>query len=246
MSKYQFKIDDINPDSTHGKILSKIKPGSKVLECGCASGYMTRYLHEKMGCTVDVIEINSADLEQAEQWANRAYHGNLDENGWTDFISGEKYDFILFADVLEHLKNPKYVMLYASKSLCDDGKIIVSIPNICHNDIMIRMYYDLFTYTNMGLLDNTHIHFWGLKDFCMMCDEIGLKAGECDCVSYPTGTTEQRVDLSVIDQEFLNCLKKRDLGEVYQFVFSCSRNMEKYVKDLKEEMYIPDYMKYDK
>ena len=222
MSKYQFVIDEINPESTHGKILSKIKPGSKVLECGCASGYMTRYMHEKMGCSVDVIEINRVDLEQAEQWANRSYCGNLDEDRWLDFVAGNKYNYILFADVLEHLRNPKSALYCASKYLADNGKIIVSIPNICHNDIMIRMYYDLFTYTKIGLLDDTHIHFWGMKDFILMCSEIGLNADECDCITYPTGTTEQRSDLSLIDQNLVECLKKREFGEVYQFVFSCS------------------------
>ena len=48
MSKYNFAVDSINTNSTHGKILSQIKEGSTVLECGCATGYMTRFMKEKM------------------------------------------------------------------------------------------------------------------------------------------------------------------------------------------------------
>ena len=49
MSKYDFEIDLSNRTST-GIILNKIKPGSVVLEFGCATGRMTRYMKEAMDC----------------------------------------------------------------------------------------------------------------------------------------------------------------------------------------------------
>lgn len=224
MSKYEFpEIQFIDNNTTHGKVLSCVTPGSKVLECGCASGYMTKYMHEKMGCTVDVLDINYADLKKAKQYANDAFMSDLNREYWYESIDGNKYDFILFADVIEHLRDPMRVLKDAIHLLKDDGKIIVSIPNICHNDILIRMYYDIFTYSDTGLLDSTHIHFWGIKNFVMECHEIGLNPEKCDCICRQTGTTEQRMDLADVDQEFLSCLKKRDLGEIYQFVFTCSK-----------------------
>ena len=42
----------------------------------------------------------------------------------------KKYDFIIFADVLEHLVEPWVVLKNVSKFLKPKGSIIVSIPNI--------------------------------------------------------------------------------------------------------------------
>ena len=221
MSKYNFAVDEINPDSTHGRILSKIKPGSTILEMGCATGYMTKYMKEQMNCTVDIVEIDEEAYKTALQYARKGFIGNLSDPLWRMFFDKERYDYILFADVLEHLVNPMTVLKSASELLKPEGQIIITIPNICHNDIMIRMFYDLFTYTNMGLLDCTHVHFWGLRDFVMQCDQIGLHAKECNCILRETSHTEQALPAENVDPDLLEVLKKRDFGEVYQYLFVC-------------------------
>ena len=221
MSKYNFSVDSINTNSTHGKILSQIKEGSTVLECGCATGYMTRFMKEKMGCSVSIVEIDEEAYNIARESAEDGFCGNLDEHYWSDHFKNGKFDYILFADVLEHLRNPVRTLSFAKKLLKNDGKVIFSIPNICHNDIMIRMYYDNFTYTNVGLLDNTHIHFWGGNNLPGFCDKAGFDIEVIDLLLAKTGKTEQGFPLNQIDDELLALLKKRKLGEVYQYIVTC-------------------------
>ena len=221
MSKYNFAVDEINPNSTHGKILSQIKEGSTVLECGCATGYMTRFMKEKMGCSVSIVEIDEEAYNIAMESAEDGFCGNLDEHYWADHFKNGKFDYIMFADVLEHLRNPVRTLSFAKKLLKNDGKVIFSIPNICHNDIMIRMYYDNFTYTNIGLLDNTHIHFWGGNNLPGFCDKAGFDIEVIDLILAKTGKTEQGFPLNQIDDELLALLKKRKLGEVYQYIVTC-------------------------
>lgn len=221
MSKYNFSVDSINTNSTHGKILSQIKEGSTVLECGCATGYMTRFMKEKMGCSVSIVEIDEEAYNIAMESAEDGFCGNLDEHYWADHFKNGKFDYIIFADVLEHLRNPVRTLSFAKKLLKNDGKVIFSIPNICHNDIMIRMYYDNFTYTNIGLLDNTHIHFWGGNNLPGFCDKAGFDIEVIDLLLAKTGKTEQGFPLNQIDDELLALLKKRKLGEVYQYIVTC-------------------------
>ena len=221
MSKYNFSIDSINTNSTHGKILSQIKEGSTVLECGCATGYMTRFMKEKMGCSVSIVEIDEEAYNIAMESAEDGFCGNLDEHYWADHFKNDKFDYIIFADVLEHLRNPVRTLSFAKKLLKNDGKVIFSIPNICHNDIMIRMYYDNFTYTDIGLLDNTHIHFWGGNNLPGFCDKAGFDIEVIDLLLAKTGKTEQGFPLNQIDDELLALLKKRKLGEVYQYIVTC-------------------------
>ena len=221
MSKYNFAVDEINQNSTHGKILSQIKEGSTVLECGCATGYMTRFMKEKMGCSVSIVEIDEEAYNIARESAEDGFCGNLDEHYWADHFKNGKFDYIMFADVLEHMRNPVRTLSFAKKLLKNDGKVIFSIPNICHNDIMIRMYYDNFTYTNIGLLDNTHIHFWGGNNLPGFCDKAGFDIEVIDIILAKTGKTEQGFPLNQIDDELLALLKKRKLGEVYQYIVTC-------------------------
>lgn len=223
MSKYNFRIDKIDPNTTHGMILSKIKPGSEVLECGCATGYMTKYMTEQMGCVVDVIEYDEEAIQQAEQYCRKSFCGDLNYYQCWDRFKESRYDFIMFADVLEHLTKPMRALMKAAELLKPEGRIIVSIPNICHNDIVLRMVNDLFCYTDMGLLDNTHIHFWGLRNFIQECDQIGLHVAECNCMGRETGKTEQALPSDVVDKDLLKILKEREFGEVYQFVFTIGK-----------------------
>ena len=79
------------------------------------------------------------------------------------------------------------------------------------------MFYDEWDYTSIALLDNTHIHFWGGKNLGQSFMSAGLKIIDVDAHMAGTQTTEQRYP-GEIDPELLNLLKKREYGEVYQYI----------------------------
>ena len=220
-SKYNFDID-YTPTGTHKLILDNVPNGSTVLECGCASGYMTKYMNQKMNCIVDIFEIDEECFIKAREYARFAYCRDLESEGW-DVSCPNRYDRILFADVLEHLHDPATVLRKAAKLLQPDGKIVVSIPNICHNDIIIKLFYNRFDYTPLGLLDNTHIHFFGLNNLPMFFDDAGLKIVQITPVIFPTGHTEQRI--AGVNRRLLDLLKEREMGEVYQYVIVCEKDV---------------------
>lgn len=221
--KYQFRIRSINPETTHGKILSQVQPGSRVLECGSAEGYMTEYLRNGMGCRVSVVEVDEEGFRLSMQYADDGYRGSLTEDGCWEHFKDKQFDCILFADVLEHLTNPMFAVLKARELLTDNGAMVISVPNVCHNDIILRMYYDCFTYTSMGLLDNTHVHFWGFRDFSWFLKEAGMVITKVTDQIMLTGTTEQRINLEGADRDLLAALEKHTLGEVYQFIVTCKK-----------------------
>ena len=65
-SKYFANIERIHENDSHGIIISQIAPGSTVLECGCATGYMTRYMKEAINAKVSIIELNPSDYMIAD------------------------------------------------------------------------------------------------------------------------------------------------------------------------------------
>lgn len=222
MGKYDVHIDMRNRRSSHTLILEQIKPESYVLEMGCYTGYMTKYMKEKLNCCVNVVEIDEQAIECAKPYAYNAFCGDLNSDEWYGHFNLNRYDYILFADVLEHLIDPLTTLTMATELLRKDGKVIISIPNICHNDIIIQLFYDHFRYTNWGLLDNTHIRFWGREDFIEMINKARLKVTDIRTVNFSTQGTEQHCKFRV-DDELMNLLKRREYGEVYQYIFTCEK-----------------------
>lgn len=217
--KYDIHFNTLDVNTSHGKILSQISPGSKVLECGCSTGYMTRWMSENLECHVSIVEIDEKCFQIASQYAENGYCGDLQQDGWIQFFQNERFDYVLFADVLEHLIRPLDVLQQAKKILKNEGKVIASIPNIAHNDIILRLSQDQFTYTKLGLLDETHVHFWGRNNLEDFFAEAGFSIVSLDGTRAPTGSTEQFLgDVSSVDFRLLNLLKCRPLGEIYQYV----------------------------
>lgn len=220
MSKYDFEVD-LSQNSSTGIILNKIEKGSTVLEFGCAAGRMTRYMKEVLGCRVYIVEYDAAAYERALEYAEDGLCDDILNFQWVERFKDEKFDAILFADVLEHLTLPEKALKYAAELLRDSGGIYVSIPNITHNDVLLKAFEERFDYTSTGLLDDSHVHFWGMDNIAALADQCGLHIGEIEGTYCPTGHTEQYDEVNRPGNTLLeNILKERQCGEVYQFVVS--------------------------
>ena len=166
--KYDFELrmDERNSLSL---IAKQVEENSIVLEFGPANGRLTRYLKEKKNCKIYAVEIDKDAAKDAGRFTEQIIIGDIEEFSWLENWSNIEFDYILFADVLEHLHDPLEVLKQTKCILKDSGKVIVSVPNVAHNAILIDLYRNIFNYTNVGLLDNTHIHlfaYYSLKEFC--------------------------------------------------------------------------------
>ncbi len=220
MSKYDFDVD-LSDNSSTGLILNRLKPASVVLEFGCATGRMTKYMKEKLACEVYIVEIDKEAYDVAINYAVDGVCGDILKYEWREKFASIRFDAIIFADVLEHLTRPEEALSKAAQLLGEDGMIYVSIPNITHNDILTKAVEERFDYTEIGLLDNTHVHFWGRHNIDILAEQCGLKLGWITGTTCPSGITEQYYGTDYnADRVLLNFLKERVYGEIYQFVFS--------------------------
>ena len=153
------QIYDIKDELTvSDSCLCFLTPNAKVLEFGSATGYATRYMTKKFNSEVTCVEINSEMAEIGRQYANKMIIADIEGDEWEKKLNC-CFDYIIFADVLEHLHHPDRIIARAKRFLKEDGYILTSIPNIGHNAIIMNLRNGLFKYTETGLLDNTHIHF---------------------------------------------------------------------------------------
>lgn len=87
----------------------------------------------------------------------------------------ESFDYIILADIVEHLRNPWAFLKKMRSFLKEDGKIIVSVPNVCHVSNLWGMLHGDWEYGEAGILDSTHLRFFTKKSFTGCLEEAGLQ-----------------------------------------------------------------------
>lgn len=216
--KYDFELV-LEEENSVNKILNEIEKDSDVLEFGPASGRMTKYLKEHMGCRVYIVEIDRESAKEASKSAEDAVIGDIEDFEWLDRWEGKKFDYVIFADVLEHLKNPEQVLAKTKILLKEDGRTIISVPNVGHNSILIQLINNVFHYTPVGLLDRTHIHLFAYHTLKMVCDQAGYLPVKEDAVYAAVGQNEVEAFYGQVSGKMQSELKKRIYNNVYQYIF---------------------------
>lgn len=205
------------------KVIDQIKPRSRVLEFGPASGRMTKYLHDELECEVFFVEIEEAAAKLASRYAEDWICGDIEEYEWLNRWENVRFDFITFADVLEHLKDPLNVLKKTRRILTEEGKVLISVPNVGHNSVMINLTNNIFQYTTLGLLDSTHTRLFSYFSLKKFCEEAGYEIIVEDATYSSVGENEIDAHYAQVEIEAEKVLKNREYGLVYQFVFALQK-----------------------
>lgn len=215
--KYDFRID-MSQYNSLTIILRNIVSQSKVLEFGPAAGYMTCYMKESLGCDVTCIEIDKEAAAVSSKYCEKMLIADINNMKWTQELAGEEFDHIIFADVLEHLKNPDRVLLEAGKFLKRCGTILTSIPNIGHSAIIMDLLQGKFEYRPLGLLDESHIRFFTRKSIYELLEKAGLQSIEEYSICLRPEQTEIGQNYRHFSDAVACFLENRADAHVYQFV----------------------------
>ena len=156
------KESDIENNSSLKKMINFIGGNKKVLDVGCATGYLARLLREK-GCSVIGIEINQKAAEIARSFCEEVIAVDLERVSLAEILSDRLFDVVVFGDILEHLRDPWRILQETHQVLAPSGYVVASIPNIAHGNIRLSLLQGNFDYQEVGILDNTHLRFFTRK-----------------------------------------------------------------------------------
>jgi len=236
--RYAHEIDP-NGGSAAAVLAGMVEPGQRVLELGTGPGTVTRILHDK-GCKVTGVEMDPDTLATCAPFCERTLQANLEDPLWWQPLEGEKFEVIICADVLEHLRDPRPLLEKLPVFLRDGGCVLMSLPNASHLTIVASLLGGRFPYQKNGLLDNTHLKFYGREDLDALLRECGFLWQHWHTVQVDPAQAELKQywnDLEASDQEFLKA-RCAD-GMVYQHVVrafptSAAGHLNKLQKDLME------------
>ena len=156
------------------KIVNWVGQSKKVLECGCHTGHLASWLR-KNGCKVTGIELNEIALEKAKPFLEQSIGGDIENNETWEAIKESSFDVVAFIHVLEHLRDAELALNNGIAKLNEDGIIIIGLPNISNAKDRFQMFRGRFEYTDIGVMDRTHLRFFNHKTAQELIEGAGLK-----------------------------------------------------------------------
>lgn len=164
------------PFTAHRLLLDMVGSGKRVLDVGCASGYLAERL-KAQGCRVTGLERDASAAEQARAHCEQVLVGSADDEALLAKTGGG-FDVILCGDVLEHLPDPTIPLRAFSKLLSPGGSLVVSLPNIAYLTVRLGLLFGRFEYRDEGILDRTHLRFFTRRSARRLFESTGWRETE--------------------------------------------------------------------
>jgi len=157
----------------------KIIPNNKkILDVGCNTGNLGEKLIKNKNCEVWGIDYSKRVVGIAKKRLNKAIF--FDIESYKIPFKNEKFDIIIFGDILEHLRYPEDILKKYSQLLNEDGLIIASIPNVASIKVRLKLLFGNWNYKLGGILDKTHLRFFTKKTIKELFENSGYKIIKMD------------------------------------------------------------------
>lgn len=179
---YQLKD---SPYSSHGLLLASLPAdgaGRRVLDVGCAGGYLSAILASR-GYRVTGVDSPGAACAGFPE-SVELLEADLDL-GLPALTGG--FDFVICADVLEHLRRPAMLLRELHGVLAHGGKLAVSLPNSGHAYFRWTVLRGRFPAEDRGLFDRTHLHFYTWRGWKDLFSAAGFGIESVRCSGVPIG-----------------------------------------------------------
>lgn len=211
---------DPGSDDSLARLSRWIRPRTSVLELGAAAGYFTEWLQQQ-GAAVDVIDIDPEAGRASKPFARRVVVADLDANGWEAALAGgsaPRYDFIVCADVLEHLRDGARLLARLRPLLEPHGELLLSVPNVAHAAIIAGLFEDRFEYGGEGLLDPTHLRLYTWRSLGALLRDAGFRILDWDATDLTPYASEFRTRVEALAPALRSALGPGTRHYVYQWL----------------------------
>lgn len=218
---YKFAYGD---STVYGNICRLVRefsrPGAVHLDIGCGYGTIAEPLRDA-GLTYVGFDLDKDSIEDLRVRGFEAHLIDLEDldaarRVLLDELGDRTLGSISFLDTLEHLTDGAEVLGLLREIALTGAAVplVVSVPNVAHRDVAIKLLTNRWEYTETGLLDQTHIRFYTADSLEQTMQRTGwTQVGEEDFrldrsdQYFPTGSIA--LSSKTVLGDFLNELRDR-------------------------------------
>ena len=205
-------------DTAAAHVLRFVGNKKKVLDIGAGPGSIARPLVELNKCRLSAVEFDERSCELLRLFCDTVVRCDLNDHAWPETLPTRTFDAVVIADVLEHLYDPWTTIKLATGLLNEQGSVVVSLPHASHVAILACLLNEDFDYRDWGLLDRTHIRFFGIKNIQALFEGAGLKIAEFAYVIRRPEETEFADAWATLPKRTQAVLEAGEYAHVYQVV----------------------------
>jgi 2-polyprenyl-3-methyl-5-hydroxy-6-metoxy-1,4-benzoquinol methylase len=175
---YAALVDEHGLSPAHRFLLDSVPAGARVLDVGCATGYLAAELARR-GCRVIGVEADPVAAERARVHCEALVIGDVEDEDCRSALAAlAPFDIVLCGDVLEHLRDPWTALRALAALSARDGRVVLSVPNVAHWTGRRALARGRFPYAEHGLFDRTHLRFFTRASARELAQSAGLRVVE--------------------------------------------------------------------
>jgi 2-polyprenyl-3-methyl-5-hydroxy-6-metoxy-1,4-benzoquinol methylase len=147
--------------------------GRRILDVGCAGGTLAAALKASGAAFVAGVERHPEAAAHARPLLDALVEGDLLTAALPFALAS--FDYVLFADVLEHLPEPETALRRYLPLLAPEGRVVVSVPNMRFYLVLLRLLFDRWEYADSGIRDRTHLRIFTRRSLLALIEGAGLR-----------------------------------------------------------------------
>ncbi len=199
-------------------IAARVPAGASVLDVGCGTGALGRRLIAQRQAAVDGVTYNPQEAALAGQHYRRVEVLDLEQACLDTALGGARYDVIVCADILEHLRAPEALLAQLPSHLRPGGRLLVSVPNAAYAGIVAELMQGDYLYRPEGLLDATHVRLFTRRSLLRSLREQGWVPQAVETIERELCYSEFEPTLAALPPATRNHVLGRPDAFAYQFI----------------------------
>lgn len=159
-------------DEARLKEIGRFKSGGRLLDVGCAFGFFLKHAKDA-GWDVEGVDVSEHALDHAKNTLGieKVHHGPLQNQN----LPPQSFDIITIWDAVEHLPDPRIVLLEMHRLLKADGYLVMEAPNEFYS--LARIVWSLRNRRPPTPVTDppTHLFFFDHRTIHKFLDVCGFK-----------------------------------------------------------------------